>query len=114
MDAFANALPFIVILLAFYLLVIRPARTRQRDALRLQESLAPGQEVMTTSGLIATISAVTDDEVLLEAAPGVVLRWAKPAVGRVLPSGESIESENTESEESGDAKAADAPSVRAE
>jgi preprotein translocase subunit YajC len=83
-EALGSLAPFLVVLVAFYLLVIRPARTRQRQQQSLQASLAPGQKVMTTSGLIATISAVEDDAVLLEAAPGVVLRWAKPAIGRVL------------------------------
>lgn len=84
MEAFANLLPFLVVLLAFYLLVIRPARNRQRDQQRLHESLALGQKVMTTSGLVATIAAIENNEVLLEAAPGVVLRFAKAAVGRVV------------------------------
>lgn len=88
MNELNGLLPFVVVLLAFYLLLIRPARNRQRDQLRLQSSLAPGQEVMTTSGLIATVSAVEDNEVLLEAAPGVTLRWAKPAVARILPGAE--------------------------
>lgn len=84
MEELGSLAPFIVILLAFYLLVIRPARMRQRQQLELQSSLAAGQKVMTTSGLVATISSIEDDEVLLEAAPGVVLRWARPAIARVL------------------------------
>lgn len=86
MEEFGNLLPFLVVLLAFYLLVIRPARRRHREQLRLQSSLAPGQEVMTTSGLIATLAAVEDQEVLLDVAPGVTVRWAKPAIARVLTS----------------------------
>jgi preprotein translocase subunit YajC len=81
--ALVNLLPFLVIV-AFYLLVIRPGRARARAQLALQASLAVGQEVMTTSGLIATVTGVEDDVVLLEAAPGVTMRWAKPAVARVV------------------------------
>ncbi len=91
MEAFANLLPFLVVLLAFYLLVIRPARNRQREQMRLRDSLALGQQVMTTSGLVATIAAIEENEVLLEAAPGVVLRFAKAAVGRVLPAADEPE-----------------------
>lgn len=78
-------LPFIIILLAFWLLIIRPARNRQRQQLNLQRELAPGQHVMTTSGLHATVSAVEDDVVVLEVAPGVTMRWAKQAVARIIP-----------------------------
>jgi preprotein translocase subunit YajC len=46
----------------------------------LHESLQPGDRVHTTSGLQATIVAITDDTVDLEIAPGVVTTWMKLAV----------------------------------
>jgi preprotein translocase subunit YajC len=95
--------PFLIILVAFYLLIIRPSRTRQRQQLRLQASLEPGQEVMTTSGLIATISAVEHDEVLLEASPGVVVRWARPAIARVLPAKDGVD-EGADASSAGDSE----------
>lgn len=76
-------LPLLLILLVFYLLILRPARARQREALRLQSTLAPGQRVLTTSGLHAVVVAVEDDVVVLETSPGVSSRWAKGAVARV-------------------------------
>jgi preprotein translocase subunit YajC len=39
---------------------------------------------VTTAGLYATISAVEDEVVVLEVAPGVTCRYAKPAVARIL------------------------------
>lgn len=96
MNELGNLLPFLIVLLVFYALVIRPARRRQREQLRLQESLAPGQEVITTSGLIAKISSVGDHEVVLEAAPGVALRYAKPAIGRVLPADDAPDEQGHE------------------
>lgn len=76
-------IPFVLILLAFYLLIIRPARNRQRATMALQEQLAPGVEVMMTSGIYGTIVAVQDTTVDLEIAPGTTVRFAKPAVGQV-------------------------------
>ncbi|MGH8892661.1 MAG: preprotein translocase subunit YajC [Actinomycetes bacterium] len=76
--------PFAIILLAFYLLIIRPARTRQRATNQLQDRLAPGLEVMTTSGMFGRVSSVQDDAVALEVAPGVTLRFSKAAVGRIV------------------------------
>jgi preprotein translocase subunit YajC len=83
-EAVSALLPFALILAAFYLLIIRPARNRQRAALQMQQELAPGVEVMTTSGVFATVTAVQDDVVVLEVAPGVTMRFAKAAVGRIL------------------------------
>jgi preprotein translocase subunit YajC len=83
-DAVSGLLPFVLILVAFYFLIVRPARTRQRAAVELQERLAPGVEVMTTSGIYGTVVAVDDTTIQLEVAPGPTVRVAKPAVGQVL------------------------------
>jgi preprotein translocase subunit YajC len=77
---------FLILIVAFfYFLVIRPQQRRQRQAAQLSRSLEPGQEVMTTAGLFGTVKAVTDDHVELEIAPGVVVRYVKGAIARVVP-----------------------------
>jgi preprotein translocase subunit YajC len=87
-DAVSSLIFPVLILVAFYFLIIRPARTRQRAALQLQERLAPGVDVLTTSGLYATVTAVEDSAVLLEVAPGVTMRFAKAAVGQIIDAGD--------------------------
>ena len=84
MDAVSGLLPFVLILVAFYFLIVRPARNRQKAALELQQRLAPGVEVMTTSGIYGTVVGVDDTTIQLEVAPGTTVRVAKPAVGQVL------------------------------
>jgi preprotein translocase subunit YajC len=84
-DSLGALLPLVIILLAFWLLIIRPARMRTRQQAELLNQLTPGQEVMTTSGLYATVAAVEDDLLVLEASPGVPTRWAKAAVARIVP-----------------------------
>jgi preprotein translocase subunit YajC len=83
-DAVSGLLPFVLILVAFYFLIVRPARNRQKAAVALQERLAPGVEVMTTSGIYGTVVGVDETTIDLEVAPGTTLRVAKPAVGQVL------------------------------
>jgi preprotein translocase subunit YajC len=46
----------------------------------LHDSLAIGDRVHTTSGMVATIAGITDDSVELEIAPGVITTWMKLAV----------------------------------
>ena len=77
-------LPFALILVAFYLLIIRPQRNRARAAAQLQARLAPGAQVVTTAGMYGTVTEVADDAVHLEISPGVTVRFAKAAVGRIL------------------------------
>ncbi len=81
----AGLLIWLVALAAiFYLLILRPSRRRQQQAQQVQSNLVPGAEVVTTSGLYGTVSAVEDDVVVLEVAPGVTNRYAKQAIMRVL------------------------------
>jgi preprotein translocase subunit YajC len=76
-------IPFVLIAVVGYLLLVRPARARQRRALQNRTAIEPGVEVTTTAGLIATVVAVDDDTVTLEVAPGVHSRYVKAAIGRV-------------------------------
>ena len=106
MESLGALLPFVIILLAFWLLIIRPARTRARQQSQLQSSLSPGQEVMTTSGLFATVAAVEDDAIILETSPGVRTRWTKAAVGKLVPA-ESDAAADEIAPETGDSSTSD-------
>jgi preprotein translocase subunit YajC len=75
---------FAVILVAFYFLIIRPQRNRARQAAQLQARLVPGVEIMTTAGMFGRVTEVLDDGVVLEISPGVQVRFAKAAVGRIV------------------------------
>lgn len=51
---------------------------------QMQDSLIPGSRVMTTSGLHGTITAVADDTIELEVAPGMRTTWVRAAVREVV------------------------------
>lgn len=85
MQTLVNLLPFVLVLALGWLMVVRPAQRRQQRAIALQQSLSAGDRVMTTSGLFGTITEVSDDEVALEVAPGVVVRFARAAINSVVP-----------------------------
>jgi len=79
---------FVIPLLLFgflYVAVILPQSRRRKQAAALQRAVEPGSQVMLTSGLFATVVEIDDDTVIVQAAPGVELRYAKAAVLRVLP-----------------------------
>jgi preprotein translocase subunit YajC len=83
-----EALPNLLLLglavgLAF--LVLTRGR-QQRQVLRdTQDSLTPGMQVMTGSGLFARVVEVEPDAVVLETAPGQRSRWMRQAVVRIVP-----------------------------
>ena len=75
--------PLVILVLAFVLLIVVPARQRkkvQEQQRVLQESLTPGTPVMTTAGLHGTVAALGEGTVDLEIAPGVVVTFARQAV----------------------------------
>jgi preprotein translocase subunit YajC len=79
-----NVVLLVLIIGAFYLLVLAPARNRKQRAIDIKENLKPGVEVITTSGLFGRVHAVTEDEMHLEVAPGVVVRFALGALRKIL------------------------------
>jgi preprotein translocase subunit YajC len=76
--------PLLLIVLAFWLLVIRPTRKRQQEVTRTQNAVAPGLEVMLGSGIYGRVVALGDDTLDLEVAPGTHLKVARQAVVRVI------------------------------
>jgi preprotein translocase subunit YajC len=84
METLVGLLPLILIVAVFWLLIMRPARARQREVMNVQASLQPGARVLTTAGLYATVHSIENDSVILEVAPGVLSRYTRQAVVRVV------------------------------
>ena len=79
-------LPLLVVLGAFMFFASRRQKRAMQATIDLHESLRVGDRVHTTSGLQGTITRITDDEVELEIAAGVVTTWMKLAIrDRVEP-----------------------------
>jgi preprotein translocase subunit YajC len=77
-------LPILLIGVVFYLLIMRPARTRQKKQAEMMAALAPGTEIMTTAGVYGTIVSMDDENAEIAIAPGVVIKVVKAAIGRVV------------------------------
>ena len=92
-SSYTFLLLIVLVFIGFYFLMIRPQRRRQQMAQQNQRTLSPGARVRTTAGMYATVSAVDGDDVILEVAPGVDVRYVRRAVTEVLSSGEDEETE---------------------
>ncbi|MFN8088598.1 MAG: preprotein translocase subunit YajC [Mycobacterium sp.] len=73
-------MPLIIIMGAFMFFASRRQKKAMQATIDLHESLRIGDRVHTTSGLQGIITAITDDNVVLEIAPGVVTTWMKLAI----------------------------------
>jgi len=86
----ADLIPLALLAVVFWLLILRPMKTRQKQLTsvrQMQSALQPGQRVMLASGIHGTIAAIDDDRqtVELEIAPGTVITVARAAVAEVAP-----------------------------
>ena len=83
---------FIIIIIgAMYFLVMRPGRKRQQRAQQQQTAVQPGARVRTTAGMYATVVAVDGDDVILEVAPDVEVRYMKRAIMEVIGDAGTVE-----------------------
>lgn len=111
-------MPIMMIVLLFgvmYFMMIRPQQKRRREAAEMQSALGPGDEVVTIGGLHGLVSTVDDDTVTLEPSPGVQLRFARPAIARVVTRAdkpEQIVPEQVTDEVDADSKADDSVELR--
>ena len=81
--------PLVLLVLAFVLLIVMPARQRKRMAAQqqqMQEALQVGTPIMTTSGIHGTVAGKTDTTVDVEVAPGVVMTFVRQAILEVRKS----------------------------
>jgi preprotein translocase subunit YajC len=83
----------------FYFLIVRPQRSQRARSRNMQRSIGVGDQVVTIGGLYGEVVAMDDDEVRLEVAPDVTLRFARRAIaGKVADSTEETEEEVAEGE----------------
>ncbi len=78
-----------VLVVLFYVLIMRPQRNRQRKAAQTQNQVMPGQRVRTTAGMYGTVISGDDRDVVVEIAPGVHVTMLRRAIMEVVPEDDS-------------------------
>ena len=90
---------FIILIIVFigliYFMAIRPGRNRQKKVAQQQNNVLPGARVRTTAGMYATVVAVDGDDVVLEVAPDVEVRYMKRAIMEVVSPGDAPAEDET-------------------
>lgn len=92
-NGFTTILFLLLLFGVVYFLMIRPQQKRRREALQMQNSLSVGDRIVTIGGLHGTVVSIDDDVATLEVSPGVTVRFARPAIARVLPREDAAGSE---------------------
>lgn len=80
-------LPFVLIIVVFYFLLIRPQQKRQKQHKEMVSSLSKGAEVVTNGGTLGRITDVGENFLTLEIAEGVQIKVQKHAIQAEMPKG---------------------------
>ena len=80
-NAFASFLPFIMVIVVFYFLVIRPQKKKLEQEQAFLNKLDKGAEVYTKNGILGTITGLTDKIVTLEVSEGVKIKMLRSQIG---------------------------------
>ena len=80
---FGFLIPMLLVFGVFYLLLIRPQQRKQRQLQATIAELKTGDKVVTTGGIIGTITAVRDTSFLIRSADKSILEIARSAVAGV-------------------------------
>jgi preprotein translocase subunit YajC len=77
----------IILLVLFYVMLIRPQQKRAKAHRAMQSSLAKNDEVVTDGGLMGKILEITDNAITVQIAEGVDVKVRREAISAVLPKG---------------------------
>ncbi len=80
-----SIIPFVLIFVIMYFLLIRPQQKKLKEHQKMVENLRRGDQVVTQGGMVGKISKVKeDDEVEVEIADGVRVRVVKQTIASVM------------------------------
>lgn len=80
-----SLLPFVLIFIVFYFLLIRPQQKRAKEHKAMVEGLKRGDKVITSGGIVAKVSkVVNDNEVEVEIARDVKVKVVRSTISQVM------------------------------
>ncbi|AHN22663.1 preprotein Sec translocase subunit YajC [Lysinibacillus sphaericus] len=84
MESILGFAPIILMFVAMWFILIRPAKKRQQETQNMQSSLQRGDKVITIGGLHGVIDSIEDTAVTLVIADNVRVKFDRQAIGRVV------------------------------
>ena len=84
-----SLLPFALIFVIMYFLILRPQQKKVRDHAELVKNIRRGDTVVTNGGLVGKVTKVVDDDQIeVEIADGVRIRQMRGMISGVRTKGE--------------------------
>ncbi|MBU2484139.1 MAG: preprotein translocase subunit YajC [Alphaproteobacteria bacterium] len=86
-----SILPFLLIFVIMYFLIIRPQRTQMKQRQEMLKNVRRGDQVITGGGVVGKVTKVIDDaELEVEIADGVKVRLIRSLIADVRVKGEPV------------------------
>ena len=79
--AWASFMPFVLIFIVMYFLMIRPQKKRMQEESSFLSKLAHGDEIYTKSGILGKVTGITEKIVTLEIDNGSRMKVLKSHIG---------------------------------
>ncbi|MFD1326946.1 preprotein translocase subunit YajC [Mycoplana ramosa] len=90
-DLLMSVLPFLLIFVVMYFLIIRPQRAAAKRRDELLKNIRRGDQVVTGGGIVGKVTKVIDDKELeVELAEGVKVRVVRGGISEVRVKGEPV------------------------
>jgi preprotein translocase subunit YajC len=90
-DLLMSVLPFLLIFVVMYFLIIRPQRTAMKRRDELLKNIRRGDQVVTGGGIVGKVTKVVDDKELeVEIAEGIKIRVVRGGISEVRVKGEPV------------------------
>jgi preprotein translocase subunit YajC len=94
-----SLLPFILIFVIMYFLILRPQQKRVKQHQEMVKNVRRGDTVVTSGGLIGKVTKVIDDDQIeVEVAEGVRIRQVRQMITDVRAKGEPVKGESAKDE----------------
>lgn len=78
-----SLVPFLLIFVIFYFLVIRPQQKRQKDQKAVVDAVKKGDKIVTTSGIWGTVANLGKDTVTVQIADNVKIKMQRENIARL-------------------------------
>ena len=75
-----SLLPLLLIIVVFYLFMIRPQVRKQKELRNFRESLKKGDRIITTGGIYGKINNISENIITVDAGNNVIFKVDKSAV----------------------------------
>lgn len=86
-EGLMSFLPFIIIFVLFYFMLIRPQMKQAKEHRTMLDALKTGDEIVTTTGILGKVVKLNNQFSTIEIASNVEIKIQKQTIQTLLPKG---------------------------